>query len=269
LSINKINLAVGSLRSSISTKKIDLPSILNYQKAIARVFLNGFAVNDGCKGYQIQIDAQDIKQNSFTVSVATGSQTDLKKVYFSYIIFNPSEVPFASYGGSVSKSAFTGISYQDISNSIYYNNLILQGLVKVNAPLQINLAVSFDDDFILGFSNQGASLDFVYSYVVVGVPGTQICGTCRSQKYVHKETCLSACPDSTYAFNYKDGSIGCRACSAKLNLLYSRESRSCVCANGYQQSNGLCVELGGIDKAIKNTGAIITIINNQKENTGK
>jgi hypothetical protein len=256
---------------------MNFPSIPNYQKSIVRAFLNGFSVNPGCEGFEIQIEGKAINESGFTVAVATGGKTDLKSVDFSYLLFNPSTAPFASYGGSVSRTGLAGLSYQDISNSIYYNNLIIQGLVKVGSSLSINLAISFDSEFVVGFTNQGPSIDFVYSYVVVGVPTASICANCRSQKCAYRDTCVESCPENTYQMTYKDGGIGCRTCSTKLNFVYSKESKSCVCSPGYQLANGQCQpiinkglttfindtsNINGVDNAIRNSGAVLTIYNN-------
>lgn len=122
--------------------------------------------------------------------VATGKKTDLKSVDFSYLLFSPSSAPFASYGGSMSRVGLTGITYQDISNTIYYSNMIIQGLMKVGSALSINLASNFDSEFVMGFNNQGPAIDFIYSYVVLGVPAASMCSNCRSQKCAYRDICV-------------------------------------------------------------------------------
>lgn len=239
---------MGSLRSSNSAKLTQISGISNPQKAIARVFLNGFTLNAASQGIQVQIEARTVQPNGIYVAVATGPQTDLKSVLFSYLVFSPTSINLASYGGMVSRNGFSGVAYQDVRNNIHLPNYFLQGLVKLSSPLSLNFASTLDNDFVFGFKQEGSNIDFVVSGVVFGVSPRFICAN-NVNKYAFDSECVSECPSNTFPITYKDGGLGCHRCSTKLNLVYNAIKKQCVCAVGFEMANGACVRAQGVTKS--------------------
>lgn len=80
---------------------------------------------------------------------------DIRKLTLSFLVFSPTMVSFASYGGMVSRSGFSGAGHQDTSNTIYLPNFVLVGLVKLSSSLSLNLRSSLDNDFIFSFKQEG------------------------------------------------------------------------------------------------------------------
>ena len=50
------------------------------------------------KGIQLGISQSTIKEKEMLISVVTGPNLDLREIWFSFIIFSPNYVTFASYG---------------------------------------------------------------------------------------------------------------------------------------------------------------------------
>lgn len=227
-----------------STTTVSVPissSIANSDKAIVRAFLNGFTPNAGTQGLQIQVEAKSVQPNAITVAVATGPATSLRSVQFSYLIFSPTQVPFSSYGGFVSRTGFSGAGFQSIAGELQSANLVLTGVVRLSTFSPITFSTTLDDDFVLGYKQEGAALDFVLSYVAVGVNSNSVCAACETEKLGYGRECVSTCPAGSYTFNHKDGSQSCRRCSAKLNLALNLLRNGCECAAGFEMQNGGCV----------------------------
>lgn len=110
----------------------------------------------------------------------------------------------------------------------------------MNAPLVLALSSGIDSDFVFWVKSDGAAVDFIFSYVVVGAPPRSICGACDG-KYAHGKECAATCPEGSYAFAFKDGGLACRRCSAKMNMAINSNKNGCACASGYELSNGNCV----------------------------
>lgn len=164
-------------------------------------------------------------------AITAGSQTTLNSVSFSFLVFSPSTLPFNSYGGVVSKTGYSGTSYKDISNSVHNPNYILLGLARLSSPMSLSLSSNVDNDFVFGVQQQGAAADFTYSYIVFGPAVKSVCSQC-SEKNVLDGSCVASCPADTYAFSFKDGGVGCKRCSTKLNQVISEDGSGCVCAPG-------------------------------------
>lgn len=58
--------------------------------------------------------------NRLGVLIGTGASTDVQDVWYSYLVFSPQTVPFASYGGAVVLEDFAGVEYSNIHNIVHY-----------------------------------------------------------------------------------------------------------------------------------------------------
>jgi hypothetical protein len=218
ISISAITSVTNNLLSSSIVKTVEIGAIDSFQGAVGRAYLNGFALNSNSKAIQVQVEAKAVLQTGLSVAVYTGPETDLRSVVFSYLVFNPSRLPFLAYGGSVVKLRFSGDSYQDVRNT---NNLpapFMAGIVKLGSSLTLNLESSVDNDFVFQTRVQGASADFVYSYAAFGVNTQSIC-TSAENRHIYYESCVKECPANSFLFTLRDGALQCRSCSAKLNMV--------------------------------------------------
>lgn len=150
-------------------------AVQNFQKAIARPFINGVGISADSKAMQVQIEARSVQQSSVVFAVTTGPDTAVSAIHFSYIVFNPQNVPFASYGGSVFRNGFTGSGYQNIASGLQASNYIIYGLVRISAGSSLSLSSNLDSDFNFEFKNNGPAVDFAYSYVAVGPAPKSVC----------------------------------------------------------------------------------------------
>ena len=119
-----------------------------------------------------------------------GSQTNVRKIWFSYIVFSPSEVGYASYGGIISETSFTGTGIKNFRNGINMPNYPLQGLTKLNSGFSVGITSNIDSDFVYSYSVTGAPLTFSFSYVMIGTTLQAICSTCP-ENYAYDSQCVN------------------------------------------------------------------------------
>lgn len=65
------------------------------------------------------------------VNIEVGNAFILNTVYFSYLIFAPSYTNFTSYGGIIAQTAFSGVSYSDVSKVLYNPTYQILGLSQI------------------------------------------------------------------------------------------------------------------------------------------
>ena len=189
----------------------------------------------------IEIEANQVMNNKISVVIHIGANSNVKEVWFSYIVFSPSSIPFASYGGIAAEVNFEGTIYSSISTIIYYSENIIFGLSKFKFSLDKSFEYQseIDKDFILGYYVSGNTIDLSISYLAFGIPPARLCSNC-SENNAYQEKCVSKCPSDTYPFSYRDRGIGCRTCSPKLNEILNAEKTGCVCMSGSSRVNGKC-----------------------------
>lgn len=160
--------------------------------------------------------------------IIAGPKSNLKQVWFSYIIFSPSSLPFASYGGLAAEIAFTGTAHTNIHTIIHETDNHIAGLTKLkaNSNRMFHFTSEIDSDLILSYSNDGNAIDFFVTYLVVGMAPGKLCASCN-EKFAFKGQCVKNCPANTYSFTYGDRGQGCRKCSSKLNERLKADRSGC------------------------------------------
>lgn len=140
-----------------------------------------------------------------------GDNTSVKGVWLSYIAFTPSSGSFYAYGGSLTKSAFSGVFNQDASNSLYQTPYTLYGLTQISLSGQTPLDFSFSmsKDFQLAFSSSRVFDSFSIMYIVAGVLPSKLCLNCGDANIAYGNTCVKSCPLGTTKNTFKAGGIGC------------------------------------------------------------
>lgn len=234
----------GSLRNAYYLTNVETPPNLNYDRAIIRAFINGFGLNSGSTGIQIQVDGRSIQANGLTIVTLTGPRTDLKKLWFSYIAFSPSTAAFTSYGGTVADTSFLGTNAKDVKSLVQHNNYGLVGLNKISSTFSLRYSTDVDADFIFSYTVAGNNVDFVANYIFVGPRTNTVCSRC-TETYSHRDQCVASCPAGTFQKPYNMGGIACISCSPKLNLVLNAQRTECVCASGYASNNGVCTLVAG------------------------
>ena len=188
-----LKIEFGSLVSSSSVKNVQTRPIVPSSSNILRVFLNGFGLNSGTQQIHVEIEGRGIGSSGVTVVAVAGPQTNLQKVYFSYMVFDHRSVPYASFGAMIVESSFSGTGHKDARNLIHLPNYSIQGLTKIKSSFAMGFKINVDQDFILTYVVSGMPVDFTYTYIFFGVRTNSICSKC-TENYAYGENCLNTCP---------------------------------------------------------------------------
>lgn len=162
-----------------------------------------------------------MQNTTITLKVTLGKLTIINSVALSWVAFSPSTAPFLSYGGQISQNQYSGSVSSDVSSSIYQSQYTLYGLtlLSITSTKGIAFGSAIDSNFILTISSSLPIDNFALVYVALGQPAGSQCSSCGAANINNAGTCVSQCPDNTYAFSYKDGGVACRSCSSKLGLI--------------------------------------------------
>ena len=104
---------------------------------------------------------------------------------------------------------------------------MLLGLSRLDMPADFKLSTELGDDFIFEYSLGRATGDFSYTYIILDVLPASVCASCP-EVYSYGSQCVQQCPADTYVYRYRDNSLGCRGCSAKLNQVVNQARDGCV-----------------------------------------
>ena len=182
-----------------------------------------------------------------------GSKTFLKQIWFTVILLNPPSHPFASYGFMISEETFNGIKYKDIQNTVQYPKYALFGLARINSGFQGNFDFNIDNDMIVSMSNRLPNFAITMSFVIIGAKTNSTCSNCPGEQYMYYDQCYFGCPAGTFKYYYRSGGIACHKCSLKLKQTLEQFGNGCVCLQGYQMTNGVCVSAATTVPAIPST----------------
>jgi hypothetical protein len=75
-------------------------TVPNNSKSIIRVYINGIVFNSA-SGISVRVFDNGLVSSALRVNVEAGPENDIRRVYFSYLIFSPEKSPFSSYGGGL------------------------------------------------------------------------------------------------------------------------------------------------------------------------
>lgn len=94
-----------------------------------RVFLTGCQYKGDL--VDIQLSGRRLEAKQLSINVEVKNDFYLLKVFYSFVIFAPNNVPYASYGGMIAQNKFSGFYYEDAHRIIYNSNYIIYGLNKI------------------------------------------------------------------------------------------------------------------------------------------
>jgi len=137
LATTRSDLVIGSSAESFSgiynTTSVSVvyfeSEVSNYSRSIIRVFLTGYEYKGSL--IDIQVTGRKLEARQLSVSIFVENDFYLLKVYYSYVVFAPTNIPFASYGGIIAQNQFSGFYYEDAHRIIYNTNYIIYGLNKI------------------------------------------------------------------------------------------------------------------------------------------
>jgi hypothetical protein len=137
LATTRSDLVIGSSSESFSgiynttsTSVVYFESeVSNYSRSIIRVFLTGYEYKGSL--IDIQVTGRKLEARQLSISIFVENDFYLLKVYYSYVVFAPTNIPFASYGGIIAQNQFSGFYYEDAHRIIYNANYIIYGLNKI------------------------------------------------------------------------------------------------------------------------------------------
>lgn len=141
----------GGTRSTII--KFNKP-IQNHDKSIVRAYLTGLIINSGSEIY-VRVYDKGLTAKAVRINVMVGKKINVKKVYFSYLIFSPQKSPFASYGGGFNEKNFDGTKVYDIHKIIYPNPYVFFGFMgfKLSGSGPFGYTSNVDDNFLMKLSS--------------------------------------------------------------------------------------------------------------------
>lgn len=188
---------------------------------VIRVFINGFDVDSN--SVQLSVSPTNLQGTKLTIKVTVGANTNLKRIWLSWLAFSPSTASFGSYGGQISQNKYSDSVSSDISSSLYQNTYSLYGLNLISLVGSEGLTFTslIDNNYILTISSSAIIDSFSLVYISVGVLPSRVCSNCGKSAAINGANCVQSCPPGTLPFTYKDGAVGCKTCSAKLGLILS------------------------------------------------
>ena len=110
-----------------------------------------------------------------------GKNTDLKEVYFSYIVFSPKTAQFASYGGGFTEKNFDGTKVYDINKIIYNTPYVFYGFIGIQLAGKgpLGFASDVDNELFLKLSSRRNIDEFTLSYIALGISPANACQNCQ------------------------------------------------------------------------------------------
>lgn len=97
---------------------MDLGKDVRSEDCIVMVFLVGvrYKYQENSKSrLSFAVAAQYLQSTTLTVHFTTNSPTPIESLTLSYLIYSPSTVPFASYGGVIAENSLRGLTNRDLS----------------------------------------------------------------------------------------------------------------------------------------------------------
>jgi hypothetical protein len=132
-------------------------TLVNPQNYQILGFIRGLSINNTDSNQSsllISIVNTSLTSNSIMFQLSTNFTSDkiqLSSCSISYLIFLPSNIGFASFGGLISKSNIVGKSQNDIMHlnlpTTYYTFYGLTSLNSNNKALMLNTSITFDLTF--------------------------------------------------------------------------------------------------------------------------
>ena len=165
----------------------------------------------------------NLQGTKLTIKITVGANTNLKRIWLSWLAFSPATSSFGSYGGQVSQNKYSDSVSSDISGSLYQNTYSLYGLnlISLVGNDALTFTSSIDNNYILTIASSAVIDSFSLVYISVGVLPWQVCGNCGKNAAINGAACVDSCPAGTIPFTYKNETVGCKTCSAKLGLILS------------------------------------------------
>ena len=183
--------------------------------------------------------SQKVDQNQLTIQFESQSPASIESVTLSFVVYEPSQVSFGSYGGTLAEASLQGIVLKNIHylfpNRHSYRLFGLSALTSLDGAedsITYNSSLSEYYDLSVSVEEWEQLAFFEVTYLVAGVMPAQICkevGDCQAEglAYIHEEECVSVCPASSRVVKYVDGAVECQECPQ--NQLFSYITDRCEC----------------------------------------
>ncbi len=153
----------------------------------------------------IQISGRRLEAKQLTINIEVKNDFYLLRVFYSFLVFSPKNVPYASYGGLIAQNKFSGFYYEDAHLIIYNANYILYGLNKItlSGGEAIEFASLIDDNFVAGLYSSRKFDELNLIYIVLGVASINRCTGCKTNEvYAYRSVCMGQCPAGTLSYQY-------------------------------------------------------------------
>lgn len=227
-------------------------------QAVAVAFLLGLRYKRGegqesSHSLSFSLVSQTVDQNQLTIQFESESPVSIESVTLSFVVYEPSQVNFGSYGGTVAEANLQGAVrknlrylFPNLHSYCLFGLSALTSSDKAEDSITYNSSVSGYYDLSVSVEEWEQLAFFEITYLVAGMMPAQICSTvkeCQAEglTYIHGEECVSVCPASSRVVKYADGAVECQECPP--NQLYSYITNRCECRSGFSQAKtGGCEE---------------------------
>ena len=157
---------------------------------VVRVFINGYDISTPT--LQLSVAPTNLPATKLTIKVTAGAQTNLKKIWLSWLAFSPVSATFGSYGGQISQNKYSDSVSSDISSSLYQNTYSLYGLNLISLVGSEGLTFTslIDNNYILTISSSAIIDSFSLVYISVGVLPSRVCSNCGKSAAINGANCV-------------------------------------------------------------------------------
>lgn len=157
---------------------------------IVRTFLNGYkSETEGLVDLAISQEITSMSNVKFSIDAG---DMDLRKIYLSYIVFNPASANFTAYGGQVSKINFRGSAIYNFQQKLHESPYVIHGITSAKFSNAVNFRFNTElaDEFYYRIDSSGLFDNYTILFVAIGVPTKDNCANC-AEKYVNNGQCVA------------------------------------------------------------------------------
>ena len=172
--------------------------------------------------YDIAISAQSTLARTLSLTVRTGSNTNLAKVVIYYVAYNSETgADFQGFGSSLDFTNLTaGVAYSALAQELVISDNMMMGVGAVRQIAGYRELIQFEisGQLLVSVTVAQTVQALSLNYLGISPKASQICGNCPSGSMIvasgaNPTTCeASVCPTALYPRKNGDGTTSCLSC---------------------------------------------------------